>query len=268
MGKKTGTEVQAPDPLEVAQTDAAFNRIDQITPTGSLTFSDRPGGPAGANNVATLTLPPEMQSILDSQVQSDQQLLDLALGRQEGFEAGLPALVEGLSVGPGEAQDSFFDRGAALLNRQFDRDEDLLRQSLANRGLTGATDELGEAASTELGLFRGHKADAFENLANAAVQQGIAAELTGANLIQSNRATQFNELAALLGLDQVAQPGLNSFFAPGHTDTAAGFALNNQAQMANAANASRMQSGVLSGLFGLGSAALGNPGGIPKAFGF
>ena len=38
----------------------------------------------------------------------------------------------------------------AILNRQFDRDEDILRQSLANRGLTGAgTAELGEAAGTE-----------------------------------------------------------------------------------------------------------------------
>jgi hypothetical protein len=35
MGKKS-SDVEAVDPLEVASTDAAFNRIDQITPTGNL----------------------------------------------------------------------------------------------------------------------------------------------------------------------------------------------------------------------------------------
>ena len=268
MGKKD--PVQPPNPLEVAQTDAAFNRIDQYTPTGSLTFSSRnqgiPGsgpygftgqGSGGINNVATLELTPELQQLFDSQTQSDQQLLNLALGRQQGFEGGLPDLVQGLDTGPGEVRDTFFDKGSNLLNRQFDRDEDLLRQSLANRGLTGpGTTELGEAAGTELGLFRGAKADAFENLALEATQRGIGAELTNANLRQSNRATQFNELASLLGLQQVAQPGLNNFFTPSRTDTGAGYALNQQGQIANQQAGSAVTSGILEGLFGLGSAGI------------
>lgn len=255
MGKKD--PVSAPDPLDVARTDAEFNRIDQFTPTGNLTFSDRPGSTPGANNVATLSLPPEIQQLFDSQTQSDQSLLNLALGRQQGFEGGLPDLVQGLSTGAGEVSDTFFDRGSNLLNRQFDRDEDLLRNSLANRGLTGAgTDELGEAAGTELGLFRGAKSDTFENLALEATQRGIGAELTDANIRQSNRATQFNELASLLGLQQVSQPGLNNFFTPGQTDTAAGFGLANQANIANAQANSGITSGILEGLFGLGVAGI------------
>ena len=255
MGKKD--PVQPPDPLQVAQTDAAFNRIDQFTPTGNLTFSDRPGG-QGSNNVATLTLPPEIQSLFDSQTQSDQQLLNLALGRQEGFESGLPGLIPGLDTGAGEVKDAFFDQGSELLNRQFDRDEDRLRQSLANRGLTGAgTTELGEAPTTELGVFGERKNQAFSDLANEAVQRGIGTQLTDANIRQSNRATQFNELASLLGLQQVAQPGLNNFFTPGRTDTAAGFALNQQGQIANANASSAITSDILQGLFGLGSAKIG-----------
>ncbi len=258
MGKKD--PVQPPDPLEVAQTDASFNRIDQFTPTGNLTFSDREGGPAGANNVATLTLPPEIQALFESQTQSDQSLLNLALGRQEGFEQGLPSLIEGLSTSGGEVKDAFFDQGSALLNRSFDRDEDRLRNSLANRGLTGAgTLELGEAASTEFGVFGERKNQAFSDLALESVQRGIGTELTDANIRQSNRATQFNELASLLGLQQVSQPGLNNFFTPGRTDTAAGFALNQQGQIANAEAGSGITSGILSGLFGLGAAQIGRP---------
>ena len=256
MGKKD--PVQPPNPLDVARTDAAFNRIDQFTPTGNLTFSDRPGSIPGANTVATLSLPPEIQRLFESQTQSDQSLLNLALGRQQGFESGLPDLVQGLDTGPGEVRDTFFEKGSNLLNRQFDRDEDLLRQSLANRGLTGpGTTELGEAAGTELGLFRANKADAFENLGLESVQRGIGAELTNANIRQANRATQFNELASLLGLQQVAQPGLNNFFTPSRTDTGAGFALNQQGQIANAQAGSAITSGILNGLFGLGSAKIG-----------
>jgi hypothetical protein len=257
MGKPD--PVQPPDPLEVAATDAAFNRIDQFTPTGNLVFSDRPGGPAGANNIATLTLPPEIQALFDAQTQSDQQLLNLALGRQQGFEGGLPDLIQGLSRDSGEIRDAFFNQGSALLNRQFDRDEDALRQSLANRGLTGTSAELGEAAGTELGVFGERKNQAFSDLALESVQRGIGTELTDANIRQSNRATQFNELASLLGLQQVAQPGLNNFFTPSRTDTGAGFALNQQGQIANAANQTALTSGLLSGLFGLGAAGIGRP---------
>ncbi len=255
MGKKD--PVQPPDPLDVAQTDAAFNRIDQFTPTGNLTFSDRPGGPAGANNVATLTLPPEIQALFDSQTQSDQGLLDLALGRLGGLEGGLPDLIQGLDTSAGEVKNAFFDQGSELLNRQFDRDETQLRNSLANRGLTGAgTNELGEAATSEFGVFGERKNQAFSNLALESVQRGIGTQLTEANIRQSNRSTQFNELASLLGLQQVSQPGLNNFFTPGQTDTAAGFALNQQGQIANAAAGSQITSGILEGLFGLGSSAI------------
>lgn len=109
---------------------------------------------------------------------------------------------------------------------------------------------------------------AFANqVADQIGQRDLQAQMQQANLAQSNRATQFNELAALLGLQQVAQPGLNNFFTPGQADVTGGFGLNQQAQMANARNNAGIQSGVLGGLFGLGSAAMGNPGGVPGAFG-
>lgn len=272
MGKKGSTRVEVPDPFEIASADASFNRIDQFTPTGSLTFSDRAGGPAGANNVATLTLPPEIQALFESQTQSDQQLLNLALGRQEGFEAGLPDLVTGLSstledFDRGGIESALFDRGSNLLNRQFDREEDSLRQSLANRGLTGTSDELGEAATTEFGLFRSGKADAFENLALSSILAGGAEQdrllnaatgidLNNAGIVRGNRATQFNELASLLGLQQVAQPGLANFFAPANADVTGAFGLQNQANIANARNATSQRNALFGGLSELGSAAI------------
>lgn len=271
MGAKGSTTVEAPDPRAIAQTDAEFNRINQYTPLGSLTFS----GPN--RNIANMTFAPEVQANLDRQLQSDAQLLDLALGRQEGFESGLPDLAAGLDgVGDFDRagfESAIFDRGSELLNRQFDRQEDRLRQSLANRGLMATDPELGEAAMSELGLFNQNRDEAFQALALDAIQRAgaegraqgqfdIGTQLTDANIREANRARQFNELAALLGLNQVAQPGLNSFFGPAQADVTGAYGLSNQANMHNAQMAQQAQSGLMGGLFGLGSAALGNWDGI------
>ena len=57
----------------------------------------------------------------------------------------------------------------------------------------------------------------------------------------------------------IAAPGLNNFFAPSRADTAAGFALNQQGQLANQASQADIFGGILSGLFGLGAAQIGRP---------
>jgi hypothetical protein len=111
---------------------------------------------------------------------------------------------------------------------------------------------LGEAANTELGLFGQEKNRAFERLAGESVQRGIGTQLTEANIRQSN----FNELASLLGLQGVAQPGLGNFFTPSRTDTGAGYALQNQANIANQQAGTAITSGILEGLFGLGTAGI------------
>lgn len=263
MGKGT---VEAPDPHAIAQADAYYNRIDQYTPFGSLQFR----GPG--RNQAVLQLSPDQQRLLDTRETSDQALLDMALGRQEGFGESLPDLVSGLQgledFDRARFEDAIFDRGSGLLNRQFDRQEDLLRQDLANRGLMSFDPELGEAAQTELGLFNEARDEAFQNLALDAVTRGgaeqradiqsqVAQQLTDANLIETNRARQFNELAALLGLQQTAAPGLQSFFGPAQADVTGGFALQNQANIANAQNQSNLLGGLLGGLFDLGAAGIG-----------
>lgn len=73
------------------------------------------------------------------------------------------------------------------------------------------------------------------------------------------RGNQFNEMASLLGLQQVQQPGLNSFYAPSNVNTLGGYALNQQGQM-NAYNAQmQQQNAMMGGLFGLGGSVLGGP---------
>ena len=272
MGSKGSTQVAAPDPFAIAEADATFNRIDQFTPFGNLTFSD---SGQGTNNVANLAFNPAIQQLFEGQLLSDAGMLGLGLERQEQIAGGsLPGLAEGLDFSNlgldgfeqsrGRVEDALFGRTSSLLEPQFQQSEERLLQSLADRGIPRDS----EAGRTEIANFQRERDDTFARLADQAVLAGggeqdrlanldISTQLQDANLAQSNRATQFNELAALLGLQQVAQPGLNSFFAPANADVTGGFGLQNQANIANAQNASNQKGGIMGGLFDLGSAGIG-----------
>jgi hypothetical protein len=264
----------APDPRQIAQTDAEFNRIDQYTPFGSLTY----GGPS--RNQATLSLSPELQNIFNMQTQSDTNLLGSAIKAQGGIDQligsplnaeGLPQLqspdLSGLSQLPqnfepyrAASERAFFDRSAGLLNEQFGKDEERLRQTLANQGLQSG----GQGFDSEFGEFNRRRGDTYANLANDAVlyggeeasrslaeqmglrqqgfgeaQQGlqnnasIRAQLLGER--GSLRGNQFNELASLLGLQQVQSPGMSDFFGPGQTNVTDAYGLN-QSSVQNSFN--------------------------------
>jgi len=282
----------APDPRLIAQTEAEFNRIDQNTPFGSLTFS----GPN--RNTANLTLSPELQQLFNQGVANDAALGGLASQAIPGIgnlvnspmsTAGFPALnmptapqlPQNADAFRGDVERAFFDRSAGLLNEQFGRDEERLRQTLANQGLQSG----GAAFDSEMGQFNQRRGDAFGNLARDAVlfggqeasralsdqlglsslqnqfaqQQlqnaaGIRGQLLGEQ--QQLRGGQFNELASLLGLQQTQVPGLNNFFAPSQVGVGDAFALN-QASQQNAFNQRSATARQAKGEFGdlLGTAA-------------
>jgi len=70
------------------------------------------------------------------------------------------------------------------------------------------------------------------------------------------RSIPFNEIASLLGIQQVQPPGLNQFYAPKGTDFLGAQALNSQVQQQNYQNQSGMFNNMLGGLFGLGTAGI------------
>ena len=73
MGSKGSTTVQSPDPFTVAQADATFNRINQFTPFGNLTFSN---DGQGINNVATMSLNPQLAGLFNQGLINDQLMSD------------------------------------------------------------------------------------------------------------------------------------------------------------------------------------------------
>jgi len=253
-----------------------------------------------------MTLSPELQNLFNLQTQSDTNLLGSATRAQGGIDQlmgsplnteGLPQLqapdLSGLNQLPqdynayrGDAERAFFDRSAGLLNEQFGRQEEDLRQTLANQGLQSG----GQAFGTEFGNFNQRRGETFSNLARDAVlyggqeasrsladqmglrqqgfgeaQQGFqnAGSMRGQLLGERGmvRSNQFNELASLLGLQQVQQPNLSSFFAPGQAGVTDAYgleqsALQNNFNATSGRNASAKGAGA--GLAGtLGSAFIG-----------
>jgi hypothetical protein len=87
-----------------------------------------------------------------------------------------------------------------------------------------------------------------------------AARTMGLNEQIGIRGNAFNELASLLGLQQVQQPSMQNFFAPGQADFMGAQALNAQQQQNAYQGALMQQQGALGGLSGLGGALLGGMG--------
>lgn len=157
-------------------------------------------------------------------------------------------------------EDATFQRLMNVAQPQFDRAENRLRQNLANRGQPIAA---GTAGGDEFGIFEEARqkaitdaslasllAGADEYARQVGLAQGVRGQLFGER--QGVRNQNFNELAALLGGQQVISGGSN-FQLPNPGDAADAA---NASRIAASQNAARQQSAGLGGLFGLASAAL------------
>lgn len=142
--------------LDAARAAAAANRVNQVTPYGSLTYSesgrDSQGNPMWT---ATQSLSPEQQRILDYQNQTS---LGLGSIQNQGLDyvknmlskpfdtSLLPA--EQINAGQ-TAQDALMAR----LNPQFDRRQSALETQLANQGIARGT-EAWKNAQSDLDMAR------------------------------------------------------------------------------------------------------------------
>ena len=267
----------APDPFALSREQARANRVDQITPFGSLRFR----GPDRSKAVLKFT--PEIAKQFRRQAQLSNQVLSEALRREGRLARGkLPTEIDdsGFIQVPGsldelrqfgaDAEQATFDRGLALLQPGLDDQERALRQRLADQGLV-ETDEAGARMLEQFGDRRGQL---LENLALSSVMAGqqeesrqlaaleslrnqqIADALRDIQLQAGSRQTEFNELAALAGLQQTQAPGLSSFFAPSNVDVLGSHGLSlGQQNVGFQADAAAGQA-ALGGLFDIGSAFL------------
>lgn len=235
-----------------------------------------------------LDLAPDQQQQFDLASDTTTQLAQLAKLLSGSLDAnrlsfeGLPEQVSQIdSSGFGQAgqqvQDATFQQAMNLLQPGLDIADRRLEQELANTGAPLA----GQLAQDRANLYSARQADLLGNVSLGSVQAGrqeqgrlFGEALQSAQLQNAGRATgigeqltgqsfDFNQLASLLGLQPIAQPGLNSFYAPPVPNAMGAFAnetnqnaLAQNAQIQNARNATSQSNSFMSGLFGLGQAGI------------
>lgn len=167
--------------LDMARLQTEANRVNQITPYGSLTYSQDPNNQDSWTQTETLS--PQAQATLDKQMALSDKYADVAnigfdktrslLENPELDMSGLPA--RGINVGQ-TAQDAILSR----LRPQLDSREEALRTRMANQGIALGSEAYGKEMTA-----------AGQNRNDLEMQ----AALQGINLDQANRTSAMQEQA-------------------------------------------------------------------------
>ena len=228
-----------------ALTTGALNRPTQITPTGSQTWSLKPGAdpnnPQPGDWIATTSYSPEQQKLYEGQTAAQQGLVDTAnagvgglagLGVGQGlgevapsFTGDVSKTADQFSVDRQAISDALYANQTKYLGDQFARDDENLRSQLLSRGLTEGSaaydnalrdqqrtqnDAYGTAANyatTQSAQMQKLMQDALLN--SATTQQNLYTQgLSGAATEQNQ---PLNQILALMGGGQVSQPNLQAY---------------------------------------------------------
>ncbi|MCD0415684.1 tail fiber domain-containing protein [Rubrivivax sp. JA1024] len=249
----------APDPVKTAEAQGQINQntavsqqllnmVDQVTPTGSLTYSQNGTTSfVGADGktytvprfTATQTLTPEQQQLLELSNKTQANLGQIGVDQSAKIGS---LLGTNLKLGNEATEARLMELGSARLDPKFARDEDALRTRLANQGI-----QPGSAAwNAEMTQFGQGKNDAYNQLL-----------LNGRQLanteMQAERNAPINEITALLSGSQVSSPNYTSTPTTGVAGTDyAGMVSNNYGQQMQAYNAQlQSNNAAMGGMFGL-----------------
>ena len=244
--------------LDAARAATAANRVNQVTPYGSLNYSINGADPYGNPTwTATQSLAPDQQKLLDIQNQlsiGTGQLGQQGLGYVQNMiskpfdTSSLPTT--GLNAGQ-SYQDAYMQR----LKPQIEQGREALSTQLANSGIP-----VGSEAYKRAMMAQGQKEN--DLLAAATTQgfnTGLAANQQGFNQLAYQRNEPINTLNAVRSGAQVQSP---SFVNSAQQANTAGpdilgatqMGYNAQLGAANAQNAANNQ--MTQGLFSLGGAGI------------
>jgi len=249
--------------LDAARAAVAANRVNQVTPYGTLNYSVTGQDPYGNPTwTSTSALSPDQQALYDYDIASSKGLGQL---QQKGLNyvsnmldspfntSGLPST--GINAGE-QMSESIMRRlqpNLQMEQKQFDA-------QMANQGIPLGS----EAYQNAKRMFDERQNDRLTSAIIQGTQTGMQARGQGFSELAYQRNEPINTLNAVRSGSQVTNP--NSFFvnAPQQATTAgadylgaAGMTGNANIASANANNAQR--NAMISGLFQLGSSMAGAP---------
>ena len=272
-GKGGGSPPPPPDPtatanaqtasnVQTAVANAEMNRVNQIGPDGSVTYTptglqyiDGQGVPTYTQ---TTTLSPQEQQIYDLTRQGQIQY-----GQAATNELGQAANSLSTPFNPGpptnynQIRQQSIDAGMSRIAPQLKMQQEDLNSQLLNEGVTQGS----EAWNNAQRQFGNQENDAYmQNILNAENLTGQAVNQTGANIQQQMgvRDLPLNEAAAMLTGQQVSMPQFSSVpqtnVAPTDVIGATMGAYNGQMQGYNARVA--QSSANMGGMYGLAGSAI------------
>lgn len=229
---------------DTALTQQQINMVNQVTPTGSLTYSqngtskfeDSKGNWVETPTyTATTALTPAQQAIFDKTQSAQGNLAGLAKDQSAFLQDYLSKPFE---YNNQDAENWAYDLGAQRLDPRFAQQEEQLSAQLVSKGIRPGT----VAYDREMGRFGETKNDAYNQLMLTGRQQAYQEAL-------SERNQPINEIGALLSGSQVQQPTFQSTPQTGVAGADYIGASNNNYQAQVASSNAKM-----GGLFGLLSA--------------
>ena len=234
MGKSSPRPPPVPDPARLVEAQSRANRISQFTPRGKLLFGnvDARGNfvfdPAASDSASMVFETPFQREARARGEQVDRLLADQALDRLRGLDAASAAIPSAFERA-GKVERASFQRALDLLNPELERRERRLRQSLADRGLPVAP---GTAGGEEFGLLADAANRARQDAAFTALLRADTAADRAFQRESAARRQRFNELAALLGGQQVGPAGAPGFAPPAPPDVIGANRIAQQARLA------------------------------------
>lgn len=265
MGKKSSTPAQ-PDYVAAAKATAqgnlenlraqlAANRVNQVTPTGTLGYTqsgtDQYGNPTFT---ATQTLTPAQQGILTSGENVTQGALNAAQGGMGNVQNALAqgsvdmSKLPSYGINPGE---SYSDAIMRRLQPQLDAEKEMFDSKMANQGIAPGTKAYENAAR----VFQQGQNDKQVAAITGGMNVGLNANQQAYQQAQGNLQSPVNLMNAVRQGSQVTNPTYVNPSNMGYTggtdySTAAQQSYNSALGASNAQNAA--SSNYMSGLMGLG----------------
>jgi len=231
MGKKTPSAPAAPDPAATAAAQGQMNKetaianaelgmVNQNTPYGKLTYTQRGTSAAGTPQYeSNLELSPEQQQLLNMSQQGDLGTAQLGLDQLSRISnavstpfsyAGLPSYGEAdQTAASAKAEEALMSR----LNPQFARDEEAMRTRLINQGIGQGS----QAYQREMESFNQAKNDARtqavlqgQNYGNSELASALQRRNQGIQEYTTQRNAPLNEYSALTSGTQIQNPQFQS----------------------------------------------------------
>ena len=260
---RSAAEATAKGNLDAARAAIAANRVNQVTPYGSLNYAITGADPYGNPTwTATSSLSPDQQELYNYDIASSKGLGQL---QQKGLNyvsnmLDKPFDTSGLAstgINPGEQMSESIMR---RLQPQLQQETKSFDAQMANQGIPVGS----EAYSNAKRMFDQRQNDRLTSAIIQGTDTGMRARGQGFSELAYQRNEPINTLNAVRSGSQVTNP--NSFFvnAPQQATTAgadymgaAGMTGNANIAAANASNAQR--NAMIQGLFSIGSTMAGKP---------